>query len=89
MSDPAKSPPRKLVSTVVSTFTAYYIHYWGVYFPSMPLQPPNLPSFDGRAVLYPATRHLRDYMSWRQVDCMFSLLAYGRLDGLTSPDRPH
>ena len=28
-----------------------------------------LPSFDGRAVCFPTTRNLRDYLSWRQVDC--------------------
>ncbi|KAL6238985.1 hypothetical protein BDW75DRAFT_200096 [Aspergillus navahoensis] len=59
----------KLVTTIVSTFTAHYIHQWGHYFPNTPLQPPHLPSFDGRAVVYPTTRNLRDYMSWRQVDC--------------------
>ncbi|KAL4986755.1 Thg1 C terminal domain-containing protein [Aspergillus falconensis] len=59
----------KLVTTIVSTFTAHYIHQWGNYFPNAPLQPPHLPSFDGRAVVYPTTRNLRDYMSWRQVDC--------------------
>jgi tRNA(His) guanylyltransferase len=64
----------KLVTTIVSTFTAHYIYQWGTYFPSTPLQPPYLPSFDGRAVLYPTTRILRDYMSWRQVDCAFDLV---------------
>ncbi|KAI9368095.1 putative tRNAHis guanylyltransferase [Aspergillus egyptiacus] len=59
----------KLVTTVVSTFTAHYIFQWGNYFPDMPLQSPYLPSFDGRAVIYPTARNLRDYMSWRQVDC--------------------
>ncbi|OQE24373.1 hypothetical protein PENSTE_c007G01035 [Penicillium steckii] len=59
----------KLVTTIVSTFTAYYIHKWTEYFPSMPLHPPYLPSFDGRAVVYPSNGLLRDYMSWRQVDC--------------------
>ncbi|RYP17021.1 hypothetical protein DL765_004782 [Monosporascus sp. GIB2] len=58
----------KLVSTVVSTFTAYYIHLWPSYFPDTPLLPP-LPSFDGRAVCYPSVQNMRDYMSWRQVDC--------------------
>ncbi|RYP57503.1 hypothetical protein DL770_010661 [Monosporascus sp. CRB-9-2] len=58
----------KLVSTIVSTFTAYYIHLWPSYLPDTPLSPP-LPSFDGRAVCYPAVQNLRDYMSWRQVDC--------------------
>lgn len=60
---------RKLVTTVVSTFTAHYIHLWSTYFPDMPLQSPYLPSFDGRAVVYPTLANLRDYMSWRQVDC--------------------
>ncbi|KAL7780184.1 hypothetical protein CFE70_010206 [Pyrenophora teres f. teres 0-1] len=36
--------------------------------PDKPLTPP-LPSFDGRAVLYPSDDNLRDYLSWRQVDC--------------------
>ncbi|OJJ63958.1 hypothetical protein ASPSYDRAFT_83994 [Aspergillus sydowii CBS 593.65] len=59
----------KLVTTIVSTFTAHYIYLWSKYFVDTPLQPPYLPSFDGRAVMYPATKNLRDYMSWRQVDC--------------------
>ncbi|KAK6820978.1 Thg1 C terminal domain-containing protein [Apiospora arundinis] len=58
----------KLVSTVVSTFSAYYVHLWSTYFTDKPLAPP-LPSFDGRAVCYPSVQNLRDYMSWRQVDC--------------------
>ena len=58
------------MTTIVSTFTAYYIHLWSTYFPERPLAPPFLPSFDGRAVIYPSTHILRDYMSWRQVDCM-------------------
>jgi len=52
----------------VSTFTAYYVHLWSTYFSETPLSPP-LPSFDGRAVCYPTVQNLRDYMSWRQVDC--------------------
>lgn len=28
----------------------------------------DTPSFDGRIVLYPTTKHLRDYLSWRQAD---------------------
>lgn len=73
----------KLVSTVVSTFTANYIHQWSTYFPEAPLpappgaspsspsSPPSppLPSFDGRAVCYPSVESLRDYLSWRQADC--------------------
>ncbi|KAL9086883.1 MAG: hypothetical protein Q9165_006889 [Trypethelium subeluteriae] len=58
----------KLVTTVVSTFTSYYVYLWPSYFEDKTLFPP-LPSFDGRAVLYPNDRILRDYVSWRQVDC--------------------
>ena len=58
----------KLISTIVSTFTAYYIGYWlqSDYFD--PLTPP-MPTFDGRCVLYPTAGNLRDYVSWRQADC--------------------
>ncbi|PGH28154.1 hypothetical protein AJ80_00044 [Polytolypa hystricis UAMH7299] len=59
----------KLVSTLVSTFTAHYIYKWSTFFPSRPLEPGFLPTFDGRAVQYPSVRNLRDYMSWRQADC--------------------
>ncbi|KAI2603941.1 tRNA guanylyltransferase [Hypoxylon fragiforme] len=58
----------KITSTIVSTFTANYIYLWSTYFPDLPLSAP-LPSFDGRAVCYPSVQNLRDYMSWRQVDC--------------------
>jgi tRNA(His) 5'-end guanylyltransferase len=46
------------------------VFLWAQYFPEKPLTPP-LPSFDGRAVCYPSDFNLRDYMSWRQVDCKF------------------
>ncbi|KAI9744439.1 MAG: tRNA-His guanylyltransferase [Claussenomyces sp. TS43310] len=58
----------KLVTTIVSTFSAYYVFLWSSFFPGVLLNSP-LPSFDGRAVLYPSVQNLRDYMSWRQVDC--------------------
>lgn len=61
----------KLVSTVVSTFTASYIHLWETQFGDNKLDVQWLPTFDGRAVCYPSTANLRDYMSWRQVDCMY------------------
>ena len=59
----------KILTTVVSTFTSYYVHLWSNFFADRPLSPP-MPSFDGRVVLYPSSSNLRDYMSWRQVDCM-------------------
>ncbi|CAG8538459.1 15022_t:CDS:2 [Acaulospora colombiana] len=44
-----------------------YVFYWKEYFPLKELLYP--PSFDGRVVLYPSDNNLRDYLSWRQVDC--------------------
>jgi tRNA(His) guanylyltransferase len=81
----------KLVSTVVSTFTAAYVALWSQAFadpgaghdegpggdgggataPSLSLD--MLPTFDGRAVCYPSWENLRDYLSWRQVDCTSTL----------------
>lgn len=58
----------KLVTTIVSTFTANYIHLWPSFFSQHPLSAP-LPTFDGRAVLYPSAQNVRDYLSWRQADC--------------------
>ncbi|EJP70632.1 tRNA(His) guanylyltransferase [Beauveria bassiana ARSEF 2860] len=78
----------KLVSTIVSTFTANYVHCWQDFFPDTPLSFP-LPTFDGRAVCYPTVQNLRDYMSWRQADChinnlyntaFWSLVQLGGLD---------
>ncbi|BBN13662.1 tRNA(His) guanylyltransferase [Marchantia polymorpha subsp. ruderalis] len=57
----------KLVSIVVSLFSATYVMKWGRYFPGTEMQ--YAPSFDGRAVCYPSDTILRDYLSWRQVDC--------------------
>ena len=60
----------KLVSTVVSTFTAGYIGLWqSVMSETRKLDVEWLPGFDGRAVCFPTTRNLRDYLCWRQVDC--------------------
>jgi len=52
---------------VVSTFSASYVFFWNAIFPNTPLK--TIPGFDGRIVLYPSYRNLRDYFSWRQVDC--------------------
>ncbi|KAJ6615867.1 Thg1 C terminal domain-containing protein [Mycena sp. CBHHK59/15] len=56
----------KIVSTLTSLFTSSYVFRWSSYFPDAPLKYP--PSFDGRIVLYPGTREVRDYFSWRQTD---------------------
>ncbi|CAD6969290.1 unnamed protein product [Tilletia controversa] len=56
----------KIVTHVVSLFTGAYIFHWSRYMPNTPLQRP--PSFDGRLVMYPSSKEVRDYFSWRQVD---------------------
>ncbi|KAJ3995165.1 Thg1 C terminal domain-containing protein [Lentinula boryana] len=56
----------KIVSTLTSLFTSSYVFHWPKYFPDVPLQYP--PSFDGRIVLYPSQREVRDYFAWRQAD---------------------
>ena len=58
----------KIVSAFVSLFTTYYVFHWKDHFPDTSLKYP--PSFDGRAVLYPDIKNVRDYFSWRQTDCI-------------------
>eukprot|EP00388_Colpodella_angusta_P005283 GDKJ01016448.1.p1 GENE.GDKJ01016448.1~~GDKJ01016448.1.p1 ORF type:complete len:341 (-),score=79.85 GDKJ01016448.1:100-1122(-) len=57
----------KILSSVVSLFSAAYIMHWPNHFPDTKMK--RLPMFDGRVVCYPTDQNLRDYMSWRQVDC--------------------
>lgn len=52
---------------MVSLFSSSYVFYWSHFFSSQELLYP--PMFDGRVVLYPAEKNLRDYLSWRQADC--------------------
>lgn len=63
----------KLVTAVVSGFTAAFVRLWGTYFGTdgegNELDVDFLPTFDGRAICYPSLRNLRDYLAWRQVDC--------------------
>jgi len=61
-------PYSKLMTTVCSLFSSSYVFHWSNYFVDIPLQYP--PSFDGRVILYPSEKNLRDYLSWRQADCM-------------------
>lgn len=56
----------KILTTLVSTFTAAYIFHWPTFFPESPLQYP--PAFDGRIVPYPSVKEVRDYFAWRQAD---------------------
>eukprot|EP00092_Neocalanus_flemingeri_P019039 GFUD01020627.1.p1 GENE.GFUD01020627.1~~GFUD01020627.1.p1 ORF type:complete len:261 (-),score=61.04 GFUD01020627.1:14-796(-) len=57
----------KIVSNISSLFASSYVFYWKDFFPEKDLIYP--PAFDGRAVLYPTVKNLRDYLSWRQADC--------------------
>ena len=57
----------KIATNVVSLFASSYVFKWRQFFPNTELKYP--PSFDARAVLYPTNDNLRDYLSWRQVDC--------------------
>lgn len=78
----------KIVSTVVSTFTAHYMHAWPQFFKPFELGP--LPTFDGRAVVYPNLTVLRDYFSWRQVDChinnLYNTTFWALVSGGMTPD---
>ncbi|XP_060071281.1 probable tRNA(His) guanylyltransferase [Ylistrum balloti] len=57
----------KIMTNVVSQFSSSFVFYWARFFNKQPLQYP--PVFDGRVVLYPSDKNLRDYLSWRQADC--------------------
>ncbi|KAF7825594.1 tRNA(His) guanylyltransferase 2-like [Senna tora] len=57
----------EIISALVSFFTSMYVMKWKSFFLQKELNYP--PSFDARAVCYPSTEILRDYLSWRQVDC--------------------
>ncbi|KAM3125221.1 tRNA(His) guanylyltransferase [Candidozyma auris] len=59
----------KLVSTFASFMSVYYVMEWNREFPEKPLVIERLPTFDARAVVYPNVQTVRDYFSWRQVDC--------------------
>lgn len=61
---------------VVSQFSSSYVFYWKEFFGDQPLLYP--PGFDGRVVLYPSNRNLRDYLSWRQADCEYILCSHCR-----------
>uniref|UniRef100_I1MN70 tRNA(His) guanylyltransferase n=1 Tax=Glycine max TaxID=3847 RepID=I1MN70_SOYBN len=56
-----------IISAIVSFFTSTYVMRWKNFFPQSELKNPS--SFDGRALCNSSTEILRDYLSWRQVDC--------------------
>jgi tRNA(His) guanylyltransferase len=57
----------KLITNIASLFASSYVFHWTEFFPDKKLKYP--PCFDGRAVLYPSEKNIRDYLSWRQADC--------------------
>lgn len=56
----------KIVTLILSLFTSSYVFNWSKVLPHIQLQYP--PSFDGRVVVYPGEKEIRDYFSWRQAD---------------------
>lgn len=63
----------KLATSISTAFSVEYCMQWDKYFPGQTLERP-FPTFDGRCVLYPKQKILRDYLSWRQADCKSYLL---------------
>lgn len=57
----------KIISCVTSCFSSAYSIHFNDFFPDKKLT--DIPMFDGRCILYPDLKTLRDYLSWRQVDC--------------------
>eukprot|EP00299_Pterocystis_sp_00344_P017705 c8868_g1_i2.p1 GENE.c8868_g1_i2~~c8868_g1_i2.p1 ORF type:complete len:249 (-),score=43.74 c8868_g1_i2:611-1357(-) len=57
----------KIITAVCSIFTSNYVFHWNTFLPDVQLKYP--PTFDGRVVAYPTDKNLKDYISWRQVDC--------------------
>ncbi|SBS81086.1 tRNAHis guanylyltransferase, putative [Plasmodium ovale curtisi] len=56
----------KLLSNLVSYFTSCFMFNWNFYFDQKLMYPP---SFDGRIIVYPTEKEIKDYLSWRQIDC--------------------
>lgn len=59
----------KLVLTFALFMSVHYVMQWNEEFPEKPIHSGRLPTFDARAVVYPTSAIVRDYFSWRQVDC--------------------
>lgn len=67
----------KLATSISTAFSVEYCMQWDKYFPEQILERP-FPTFDGRCVLYPKKKILRDYLSWRQADCApYLILNFG------------
>jgi len=60
----------KILSSVVSAFTSFYVFYWKDFF--MELNKDFLPNFDSRIIEYPLIENVKDYFCWRQADCHYN-----------------
>ena len=59
----------KLCTLFASLMSTYYMFYWNLEFSEKSIEEDMVPTFDARAVVYPNFQVVRDYFSWRQVDC--------------------
>lgn len=59
----------KLLLTFSSHMAVNYVLQWNREFPDRPITDERIPTFDARVVTYPNAQTVRDYFSWRQVDC--------------------
>uniref|UniRef100_A0A7S0URY5 tRNA(His) guanylyltransferase n=1 Tax=Polytomella parva TaxID=51329 RepID=A0A7S0URY5_9CHLO len=75
----------KIVSVLTSCFSSNYVRLWQRYMGNTDLK--LTPMFDGRAVLYPNAKIVRDYLAWRQADthinnqyntCFWALVKSGK-----------
>ncbi|KAK2721897.1 hypothetical protein QYM36_002461 [Artemia franciscana] len=57
----------KISTIICSLFTSAYVFHWDHCMVGKTLLYP--PCFDGRVILYPDEKNVRDYFSWRQADC--------------------
>lgn len=85
-----KRRPAKIITSIVSLFTAVYVMKWSEVMVNETGIPTILacpPQFDGRVVCYPTVQSLRDYLSWRQADthinnlyntCFWALVRNGK-----------
>ncbi|KAI5209597.1 tRNAHis guanylyltransferase [Aureobasidium subglaciale] len=81
----------KLATSISTAFSVEYCMQWDVFFPGQALDRPY-PTFDGRCVLYPKKRILRDYLSWRQADChvnnLYNTTFWNMVKGNTATNTP-
>lgn len=57
----------KLENVLCSLFTSSYVYLWKRFKQNIKLLYP--PTFDSRIILYQTSQNVRDYLSWRQIDC--------------------